>query len=64
MSYVRPKKSLGQHFLKDQNIAQKIVDTIDGLPQKTVLEIGPGTGVLTSLLVKKERNPFLIIKPT
>ena len=53
MSYVRPKKSLGQHFLKDQNIAQKIVDTIDGFSQSTVLEIGPGTGVLTSLLVKK-----------
>ena len=35
MSYVRPKKSLGQHFLKDQNIAQKIVDSIDGLNQKT-----------------------------
>jgi len=54
MSYVRPKKSLGQHFLKDQNIAQKIVDAIDGFSQKTVLEIGPGTGVLTSFLVKKE----------
>ncbi|MBU8892379.1 MAG: 16S rRNA (adenine(1518)-N(6)/adenine(1519)-N(6))-dimethyltransferase RsmA [Bacteroidales bacterium] len=54
MSYVRPKKSLGQHFLKDLNIAQKIVDAIEGLPQKTVLEIGPGTGVLTSLLLKKE----------
>lgn len=54
MSYVRPKKSLGQHFLKDQNIAQKIVDAIAGFPQKTVLEIGPGTGVLTSMLVKKE----------
>ena len=54
MSYVRPKKSLGQHFLIDQNIAQKIADTIDGLPQKTVLEIGPGTGVLTSFLIKKE----------
>lgn len=53
MTYVRPKKSLGQHFLKDQNIAQKIVDAIDGLSQKTVLEIGPGTGVLTALLVKK-----------
>jgi len=51
---VRPKKSLGQHFLKDENIARKIVDAIDGLPQKTVLEIGPGTGVLTSILIKKE----------
>lgn len=54
MSYVRAKKSLGQHFLTDLNIAQKIVDAINGLSQKTVLEIGPGTGVLTSLLTKKE----------
>jgi 16S rRNA (adenine1518-N6/adenine1519-N6)-dimethyltransferase len=54
MSYVRPKKSLGQHFLTDPNIAQKIADSIDGTEQKIVLEIGPGTGVLTSLLVKKE----------
>lgn len=54
MSYVRAKKSLGQHFLTDLNIAEKIVDSIDGFSQKTVLEIGPGTGVLTSLLSKKE----------
>jgi 16S rRNA (adenine1518-N6/adenine1519-N6)-dimethyltransferase len=49
---VRPKKFLGQHFLKDKNIAAKIVDSLQSgtLP---VLEIGPGTGVLTELLVKK-----------
>ena len=51
MSYVRPKKSLGQHFLKDQNIARKIVGAMDQCSQKTVLEIGPGTGVLTSILL-------------
>jgi 16S rRNA (adenine1518-N6/adenine1519-N6)-dimethyltransferase len=62
MAYVRPKKSLGQHFLKDQNIAQKIVDAIDGLKQKTVLEIGPGTGVLTSMLIKKEDINFHAIE--
>jgi 16S rRNA (adenine1518-N6/adenine1519-N6)-dimethyltransferase len=50
---VRPKKSLGQHFLKDDNIARKIVEAISGLQQKTVLEIGPGTGVLTSHLIAK-----------
>jgi 16S rRNA (adenine1518-N6/adenine1519-N6)-dimethyltransferase len=51
---VRPKKFLGQHFLKDQNIAAKIVDALE-LPEgkNFVLEIGPGTGVLTKLL--KER---------
>jgi len=62
MAYVRPKKSLGQHFLKDQNIAQKIVDAIEGLEQKTVLEIGPGTGVLTSMLIKKEDINFYAIE--
>ncbi|PLX20467.1 MAG: 16S rRNA (adenine(1518)-N(6)/adenine(1519)-N(6))-dimethyltransferase [Marinilabiliales bacterium] len=51
MMSVRPKKSLGQHFLKDENIARKIVEAISGLQQKTVLEIGPGTGVLTSHLI-------------
>lgn len=51
---VRPKKFLGQHFLKDQHIAQKIVDGLvlpDGLVQ--VIEIGPGTGVLTQYLMTK-----------
>lgn len=62
MSVVRPKKSLGQHFLKDQNIAIKIVDAIEGLKQKNVLEIGPGTGVLTSMLVKKDDIDFYAIE--
>lgn len=62
MSYVRPKKSLGQHFLKDQNIAQKIVEAISGLKQSTVLEIGPGTGVLTSILIKKTNVDFYAIE--
>ena len=61
MSGVRPKKSLGQHFLKDQNIANKIVDAIENCPQKIVLEIGPGTGVLTSILMdKSEINLYAI----
>jgi 16S rRNA (adenine1518-N6/adenine1519-N6)-dimethyltransferase len=52
MPMVRPKKFLGQHFLKDQNIASKIVDALE-LPHERnfVLEIGPGTGVLTRLLM-------------
>lgn len=62
MAYVRPKKSLGQHFLKDQNIAQKIVNAIDGFTNNLVLEIGPGTGVLTSLLVKNENIDFYAIE--
>ncbi len=46
MSIVRAKKSLGQHFLRDQNIARKITDSL--LPvTRDILEIGPGMGVLT-----------------
>lgn len=62
MSYVRPKKSLGQHFLKDQDIAHQIVDAIEGLGPKTVLEIGPGTGVLTDILIKKDIIDFHAIE--
>lgn len=51
---VRPKKSLGQHFLKDLSIAERIVDALELVPGHTVLEIGPGTGVLTQFLTKKE----------
>jgi 16S rRNA (adenine1518-N6/adenine1519-N6)-dimethyltransferase len=50
---VRPKKHLGQHFLKDRNIAHKIVDALRSADIQ-VLEIGPGTGILTELLIKKE----------
>jgi 16S rRNA (adenine1518-N6/adenine1519-N6)-dimethyltransferase len=51
LTYVRPKKFLGQHFLKDQNIAFKIVEAVNLGPGKNrVLEIGPGTGVLTQFL--------------
>ncbi len=49
---VRPKKSLGQHFLKDKSIAQRIVDSLSGNPS-TVLEVGPGMGVLTELLLNR-----------
>jgi 16S rRNA (adenine1518-N6/adenine1519-N6)-dimethyltransferase len=48
---VKPKKSLGQHFLKDENIARKIVDSLKST--NCVLEIGPGTGVLTKYLIPK-----------
>jgi len=51
---VRPKKYLGQHFLNDENIAEKISNTLTLQGYKNVLEIGPGMGVLTKYLVKKE----------
>lgn len=51
---VRPKKFLGQHFLKDQHIAHKIVESLEIKEQGLdVLEIGPGTGVLTRYLLEK-----------
>ena len=56
MQSVRPKKSLGQHFLNDNTIAKRIADTLDGFPQLPVLEVGPGTGVLTRFLIEKERD--------
>lgn len=57
---VRPKKHLGQHFLKDKNIALKIVEALQSTTIP-VLEIGPGTGVLTETLVKKELD-FSVIE--
>ena len=59
MKFVKPKKSLGQHFLKDNNIANKIVDSLDG-KSENVLEIGPGMGVLTKFLLKKKYNLRLV----
>src|SRR3546814_302860 len=53
---VSPKKYLGQHFLTDGNIARKIVAGLQPEGQyKHVLEIGPGMGILTELLLKDER---------
>jgi 16S rRNA (adenine1518-N6/adenine1519-N6)-dimethyltransferase len=54
MGYVRAKKSLGQHFLRDLNIAKKIVASMTAEGVSKVLEIGPGMGVLTQYLLKEE----------
>jgi 16S rRNA (adenine1518-N6/adenine1519-N6)-dimethyltransferase len=48
-----PKKSLGQHWLKDRDILGSIADAADIQPQDTVLEIGPGLGTLTSELLRR-----------
>jgi 16S rRNA (adenine1518-N6/adenine1519-N6)-dimethyltransferase len=53
MPPVRPKKHLGQHFLTDQNIAAKIVRSLQAENAHHVLEIGPGQGVLTRLLLQQ-----------
>ena len=52
MRLVKPKKALGQHFLKDVQIAQRIADTLDTFKSLPVLEIGPGMGVLTQFLLE------------
>ncbi len=56
MKQVRPKKALGQHFLKDLQIARKIADTLDDFKAFPVLEVGPGMGVLTQFLLEKEHD--------
>ncbi|SDJ77044.1 16S rRNA (adenine1518-N6/adenine1519-N6)-dimethyltransferase [Catalinimonas alkaloidigena] len=61
MPNVRPKKHLGQHFLKDRKIAQNIADQLTGHGGWTkVVEIGPGTGVLTDFLVQKDLPLWLV----
>ncbi|OEK05348.1 16S rRNA (adenine(1518)-N(6)/adenine(1519)-N(6))-dimethyltransferase RsmA [Roseivirga misakiensis] len=61
MSSVRPKKHLGQHFLKDLSIAERIADGLTGHGEyNTILEIGPGTGVLTQFLLKKEFETWVV----
>ena len=47
------KKSLGQNFLIDKNIIYKIVETVE-VKDKTILEVGPGTGNLTSALIENK----------
>ncbi|MCH3995533.1 MAG: 16S rRNA (adenine(1518)-N(6)/adenine(1519)-N(6))-dimethyltransferase RsmA [Prevotella sp.] len=56
MNKVRPKKNLGQHFLTDLSIAQRIADTVDACPAIPILEVGPGMGVLTQYLMQKSRE--------
>lgn len=48
---VKPKKALGQHFLTDMNIAARIAATLDQYKGLPVIEVGPGTGVLTRFLL-------------
>lgn len=56
---VKPKKHLGQHFLNDQNIASKIVDSLNYHPYDLVLEVGPGMGVLTQFLLQKQVKVYV-----
>jgi len=59
--HVKAKKHLGQHFLNDENIALKIVESlVDVCKAPTVLEIGPGMGVLTKYLLPKDFTLYAI----
>ena len=60
MKSVRAKKKLGQHFLKDLNIARKISETLTFENYKNVIEIGPGMGMLTQFLMEKTKDLHLI----
>lgn len=63
MHGVRPKKFLGQHFLKDHNIALKIVQALSmENANQTIVEIGPGTGVLTNFLLERKFHQLLLIE--
>lgn len=59
---VRPKKYLGQHFLHSQSIAEKIVASLNCEKGNEVLEIGPGMGVLTKLLLQNERVNLSVVE--
>ena len=58
---IKAKKSLGQNFLVDHRILEMIVSTI-GIENKTILEIGPGTGNLTNYIIKKKPKKVLVIE--
>ena len=58
MRFVKPKKALGQHFLNDENIARRIVESLTSCEK--ILEIGPGTGILTNFLIKKKIDLKLV----
>jgi 16S rRNA (adenine1518-N6/adenine1519-N6)-dimethyltransferase len=59
--FIKPKKSLGQNFLIDRNVLEQIVDTVE-IVNKEVLEIGPGSGNLTSFILKKRPKKIFVIE--
>jgi 16S rRNA (adenine1518-N6/adenine1519-N6)-dimethyltransferase len=59
--YIKTKKSLGQNFLIDRNVLEQIVDTVQ-IANKEILEIGPGSGNLTSHILKKKPKKLHVIE--
>ncbi|MDC3158633.1 16S rRNA (adenine(1518)-N(6)/adenine(1519)-N(6))-dimethyltransferase RsmA [Candidatus Pelagibacter sp.] len=58
---IKAKKSLGQNFLVDRNILEKIVN-VTPITDKTILEVGPGTGNLTSFILKKKPKKIFVVE--
>jgi len=58
---IKAKKSLGQNFLVDRNILEKIV-SVTQITDKTILEVGPGTGNLTSFILKKKPRKIFVVE--
>ena len=58
---IRAKKSLGQNFLVDKNILEKITNCVN-IENKEIFEVGPGTGNLTSQIIKKKPKKFVVIE--
>src|ERR1051326_2586996 len=61
-SFVSPKKHLGQHFLRDENIARKIVSSLSKKNYKTAVEVGAGTGVLTKYLLQEKGLELFVVE--
>ncbi len=62
MGRVQPKKNLGQHFLTNTDIAKRIASSLTGNGYNTVLEIGPGMGILTGYLLERGFSDFRVIE--
>jgi 16S rRNA (adenine1518-N6/adenine1519-N6)-dimethyltransferase len=60
MPVSRKKPKLGQHFLKDASAATRAIEALGDISESTVLEIGPGRGALTSILVKRARRVIAV----
>ena len=58
---IKPKKSLGQNFLNDRDILEKIVNIVE-IKNKIIVEVGPGTGNLTSFILKKNPKKIFVIE--
>lgn len=62
MSFVYPKKYLGQHFLRDENIAKKIVNALSKKSDLAIMEVGAGTGMLTKYLLEQTETELFVVE--